>query len=368
MVSNELPSADFSDIQAKIHRQQALIEAETTNKSISNNLLNKLKSRLQKTQEQLTAQYSQTDYQGWRGIWATILITHYPTMQLCYEHEHKKLYDIVITNDKPAHKIIAPYHYKPLLDFDYDYVTHKRTEREIGKQISFEIPMYFKHAHTSDIYRQSCYYISSNQYYYCIFNAEQPVLIHLSRYFTPLNQTANDYFITTYLCSMIDAFDKQYIPLFTILSQPEYPYNAYTQYILASGLFSPAKEIRLASLHAIVTAISQFKFDPEMFASHSQQLIQHHSAPFNRYLEGISQLAGYDRFYQAIVLEVIEKTLNNLTFDDKLPTGLKRYIELYYQLLSNLQRKPSESALNQLEVYASQSASLKPIVNKIKKI
>jgi hypothetical protein len=68
------------------------------------------------------------------------------------------------------------------------------------------------------------------------------------------------------------------------------------------------------------------------------------------------------------VLDVIEKTIVQIEFKDKLPTNFKKYLEIYYLLLSSLNKKADKNVIDKLQQWLEISNSIKTIVGKIGKL
>ncbi|MBE9579075.1 DUF6493 family protein [Moraxella sp. K1664] len=294
-------------------------------------------------------------YQAWRGIFATIAKTHYPNIELDYSHEYAKLFDKVVVNDKLG----QDYYRKQILAYDWQSGRNIETG---SYYIGFDISAYLKYAHTSDIYRQSCYYA---RIYTDIYDNQ---ILTLSKFLTPLNQTDSDKFLSNYVFDDSEMYAQIALPLLQIMASDDYPYNPYTQFIMTACCFAKDKAIRLAVVDLMSFAISHHRLDIDTFTRHSSEWTNHNSAPFNRYVECIQSLSEYGGDYAVIVKEIIEKTLLKLCFDDKLPTNFKKYLELYYLLLSQSNTKADDEIMTKLHEFVAISGSVKAIVNKIGKL
>lgn len=296
------------------------------------------------------------DYQAWRGIFATIAKTHYPYIELDYQHSESYLFDRVIKNDL----IGSDYHYKKI--YEYKEKNGKYAHIEAGQEVTFQMKEYFNLAHTTNLYRQVCYYSELCPDWEDHYN------LLLPKYLMTINQIDYDKFLSTYIFYNETVHPKLALPILERLMSEDYPYNAYTQFILVACLFAKDKAVRLAGIDAVIFAISHFKLDPNMFAQHSSQWIQHFSAPFSRYVECITQLSQYESIYQKVLLEIIEKTIIQIEFKDKLPTNFKKYLEIYYLLLSSLNKKADNNVIDKLQQWLVISGSIKTIVGKIGKL
>lgn len=353
----------LDDLANEISQKEQAIKNNQDNQNIAKHLMDKLTKSIQNGFKAFDGNYSQTIYQGWRGVFATIAKTHYKNMALDTSHKDARLFDVVLPYDNLA----TDYYHKPIVEHrEYNFKTNSTTITHTGKhQIRFTTNPYLRFAHTSDIYRQICYKHDSYGFY---FWSEMIYSLLLQKYLTPLNQSDYDKFLAHCIFYDDDITNKHALPLLQKIMTEEYPYNAYTQFILVACLFSKEKLLRLAGVEVVIYAISQFKLDIEVFARHSSEWIIHQSAPFSRYAECIHHLSNNDVVYQQVILEIIECTILKLTFTDKLPTQFKKYIESYYALLSGLNKQPSDEILTKLNDFVKISNSLKPIVNKIGKL
>ncbi|WP_066804407.1 DUF6493 family protein [Moraxella oblonga] len=354
---------NIDTLNADVNKKQKILEKNSENPHIKQGLLDTLKQSINNTLKIFDGKHKESFYQGWRGVFATIVKTHYPHIILDFNHTDSKLFDKIIIN----HEIGLDYRLSPVIEREYDWNKGKWFDIQTGQYtIQFQVAEYFRHAHSSDIYRQSCYYIGKNNYIYI-----DSLIIHillLAKYLMPINQTDYDKFLSSYLFYDDNALNKHTLPLLERLMNDDYPYNTYTQFILVACLFAKDKVVRLAGLDTIIYAITQFKLDIELFSCHSSQWINYTSAPFSRYLECVQSLSQYEPIYQTVLLEIIEKTLILLDFKDKLPTHFKKYLEIYYLLLNNLSQKPSDKIVKKIHEFLLLSNGLKTIVNKIDKL
>ncbi|WLF83741.1 DUF6493 family protein [Moraxella sp. ZY210820] len=357
----ERSQEQIDKLNANIIERENKLADMSHNQNIAKGLLDKAKKAIENTVKAFDGSHKKSHYQGWRGVFATIAKTHHLNIEFDYQHHDARYFDRVIDN----HATGSDYEYKPIINYDYDYKNRKQIVEETGHyEIRFKVKEYFRLAHTSDIYRQCGHYINRNIYLDSYYTS----MILLPKFLTPLNQTDYDKYLASYTFSDEYAFDKYTLPILERLMSEDYPYNAYTQFILVACLFAKDKAVRLAGIDAIIFAISHFKLDPNMFAQHSSQWIQHFSAPFSRYVECITQLSQYESIYQKVVLDVIEKTIVQIEFKDKLPTNFKKYLEIYYLLLSSLNKKSDKNVIDKLQQWLEISNSIKTIVGKIGKL
>ena len=133
-------------------------------------------------------------------------------------------------------------------------------------------------------------------------------------------------------------------------------------------LFHAKKDARLVAIDGLYTLINQERVDVDIFAKHCLVLVEENAAPFSRFIESIVILFEYEGLTSSFLYQLIQHILTKVHFKDKQPTGFKKLVELYYQLLGKLNKKPDDDLINNLDKLLLQASGLKTIVNKIKKI
>lgn len=113
--------------------------------------------------------------------------------------------------------------------------------------------------------------------------------------------------------------------------------------------------------------ISRGVIDVAMLSKHILTVITKSDLPFMRFCESIERLASYGGASAHVVQMLIAHILANIQLE-KLPTGFKKCVEIYYTQLAERGQAPSDDVKNALAGLVEKSSGLKTIVNKINKL
>lgn len=299
-------------------------------------------------------QLSNLEYEEWRGVWATMALTHYPYITLTRDNniEHVTLHD-------------QPHDFTYIFSDHKEHIWHedkKQYIREVvGQYIRFELPTYQKTIAT-DLYRQQCYSQYNKDSYYLDYSITAADLVFV-RHLSPINQIWNDLKFAADACYNPDFFSAHNSVLFLAMMEEHYDFNAYSHFILASHLFAAKKDGQAFAIECTAQKIFQQQLNLEIFAQHCQQMIQHNFAPFSRFVDSLIAVSEYSALHKHALLQFFEVLLPKLTFTEKLPTQFKKFIELYY--LVKQQSSVPVPVQQQLLAWQELSNSLKPLVKKI---
>lgn len=297
------------------------------------------------------------ELQEWSGLWKTAILSHYPHVTISAIDAR---YHVEIT--EPT---ILPYVYRPRKEYIWDEKSRQYINTPVGEYIKFPLEAY-KNSAFADLYHHQAYELSQDNYYgwdYSTAFANGTLFRHLS----PLNTAYADLHLASNHCQSADRFSESGADVMTMMMNENYILNPYALFILATHLFSANKEARLYAIETFNHAIYQSKVDIMVFSNHLAQIITHQFAPFSRLVESLSMIKAASPLHGNALLYIIENIIPQLQFTDKLPTQFKKFIELYYLIKSDQNMPVAEPIQHQLRIWQEQSASLKPLVNKLLK-
>lgn len=293
----------------------------------------------------------------WIGLWKTAILSHYPDASFSPIDER---YHVQVT--EPTH---LAYVYGPRKEYIWNEQSRQYINTTVGEYVKFSLTTY-KNGALADLYHHQAYELAQDNYYSWDYSTAFANGT-LFRHFTPLNTTYADLHLASNYCQSADRFFESGSSIMTMMMNEDYILNPYALFILAAHLFSANKEARLFAIESFNHAIYQSKVDILVFSNHLAQIINHQFAPFSRLVESLSMMRETSPLHANALLAIIENIIPQLQFTDKLPTQFKKFIELYYLLQSDQNTPITEAIQHQLRTWQEQSASLKPLVNKILK-
>lgn len=294
------------------------------------------------------------EYEEWRGVWATMALTHYPHITLTRANH---LEQVSINNTVSC----LPYIFSDHKEHIWDENKKQYVREVVGQYVRFELPTYQKTVAT-DIYRQQCYSQYTKDSYYLDYSITGADLVFV-RHLSPINQTWNDLKFAADACYNADFFSANNSVLFMAMMEDNYDFNVYSHFILASHLFAAKKDGQAFAIECTTQKIFQQQLNLEFFAQHCHQMIQHNFAPFSRFVDSLITISEYSDLHKNALLQFFEILLPQLNFIEKLPTQFKKFIELYY--LVKQQAAVPVAVEQQLLAWQELSNSLKPLIKKI---
>lgn len=182
---------------------------------------------------------------------------------------------------------------------------------------------------------------------------------------TPLNCIGQDALLAHSFYAdptrMIDFFAKHLASLFP----QNNTLNPYQTFILALGLLHQDKTVRLASIQLVADAIQQRFLNLQALAEQCIHILNAHSLPFSRLTDSLDQLKQQIQPNNDALLHLIMYSLPCLAQLSERPKQLKKYLEIYYELLQHFQHAIEASTHNILQQWQAESPSLNRIVQKI---
>lgn len=237
----------------------------------------------------------------------------------------------------------------------------KETERSASwYEMDFVLPAFQKKPDVL-LYSLDLYDKGKNHWNYGLSWAEDVAYWHS---ITPQNDDALAVSILKSAGRLADENNNDLTGFLHIMLLPEFWFTDNSMIVLACSFFKKKKETRLLAGEVLIHVIQEQKIEIDTLAKKVGFLISKGYAPLQRFLETVSMSKEVSSMHNVALVQLLDGCLQNLRFREKLPVGLKKYLELYFDLITKTNHKVTEKALEVINSLNT-NTSLKGIIKQI---
>lgn len=152
-----------------------------------------------------------------------------------------------------------------------------------------------------------------------------------------------------------------------VASHPEFRFTETVYYLIACAFVYKDTALRNYAAEVLLFLIQEKRIDLQRLGEKVTQLTFEGYAPFQRFLDVAATIRDHSAVHNGALRVLFDTILVKFHPDGKLPTGFKKLLEMYYDLLTKTKQEPSEVALWNL-AQLPQSASLKQVLKQLQSI
>ncbi|WP_281321833.1 DUF6493 family protein [Flavobacterium aestivum] len=292
---------------------------------------------------------------GYLSLWAVAARTFYPDETFPeFENTYLKEVPFVMTPFEPQIT------FKEEWNEWTDYRTKKKERSASWFELRFDMPDYKKTPNYL-LYSQDIY-ARSNSWDY---NLNYAGNTHYWHSLTPQN---SDALALTLLnnCRTTYGAKPELKGFLEVMSSPEFRFSENTLFLFAACFFQEKKDLRLIASETLINLVEKQVIDIEKFAQKSAFLASEKYGAFTRLTDAIIALKDISPLHNSALFQYLNVFFENLNATDKLPTGFKKVVESYVDILIKTNQKPSPKAILFFEQWKDNS-SLKSLIKQILK-
>lgn len=184
----------------------------------------------------------------------------------------------------------------------------------------------------------------------------------------PQNDQALATYLLRYCCEYAEGEGQEDLRGFLhVASHPEFRFTETVYYVIACAFVYKDAALRNYSVEVLLFLIREKRIDLQRLGEKVTQLTFEGYAPFQRFLDVAATIRDHSALHNGALRVLFETILEKFQPDGKLPTGFKKLLEMYYDLLTKTKQEPSEVALWNL-AQLPKSASLKQVLKQLQSI
>lgn len=147
---------------------------------------------------------------------------------------------------------------------------------------------------------------------------------------------------------------------------PFYIIRDHSALYIASSFFSADKTVRAVCVELFIQTVEQNRFPVDLVAKHLLFLMNGEYGPIGRFADVLEQSKDVSAKHNQALLDLLLAVLKDLEIKEKMPTNLKKLVELFYDLQQKNNLELTEELQVSFKRYEAYK-SLQPLLKKILK-
>jgi len=285
------------------------------------------------------------------AIWAVAAQTFYP--ETTFEAFEKTVIAGVPFAGTPFKN---PVYFKERCNEWKDYHT-KETMRHCWIELHVDVPKY-KKIPNHLLYSLDSYYTGENKWHYMLYGEG---IVHYWNSIMPQNNEPLALKLLTTHCVNTSESSVVLKAFLHLINRPDFEFTQYSTVVFACCFFMDKKEVRLLAAEVLYEKIANQSLPIAAFCSAISQLIANNYGVFGRFADALLSSKDSSPLHNQALFLIMDAVIGTLGKVAKLPTNFKKFIENYYDLVTKLNKKPSEDTLIFLKTLEN-NASLKKLI------